>query len=100
MSKISKLALLAVLPCTFLFLPETSHARRLPSYTVESPYGWPEWIGRLEKIPYKSQVQFSQKYLPLSLIRTGRFEEIVEEIRAEGNTATSDWPEWIGEVGQ
>ena len=72
--------------------------------------GWPKWIGRLSGFTFaacgdgsycrinRMRPEMAAKYLPLSLIKTGRFEEIVAEVADTPNVDTTDWPSWIGEV--
>lgn len=69
------------------------------SYSQMSSAGWPEWIGRLEDIAYLryKRPQMSVQYLPLSLIRTGGFEKLVNEVLATPNVDRTDWPSWINE---
>ncbi len=73
--------------------------------------GWPRWISRLSlgftfascgDGSYchinKLRPEMAAKYLPLSLIKTGRFEEILAEVEDTPNVDTRDWPSWIGEL--
>ena len=72
--------------------------------------GWPRWIGRLTGFSFEAcgdgtschinrlRPQMSAKYLPLGLIKTGRFEEILKEVENTPNVDTRDWPSWIGEL--
>lgn len=77
----------------------------IPS-TVAAAYadadGWPLWVGREEKLYYtsKQRPEMAAKYLPLSLIKTGRFEEMVEEVEGTANVDTTKWPSWIGKLVQ
>lgn len=68
-------------------------------YPQVSQQGWPKWIGRLENIAYVryQRPEFSAEYLPLSLIRTGRFNELVEEVMETPNVNTNQWPAWIND---
>ena len=68
-------------------------------YTYNYNDGWPKWIGRLHEIAYRQYLrpELSTKYLPLSLVRTGGFEAIVNEVSGTPNVDTTNWPEWIGD---
>lgn len=65
--------------------------------------GWPKWIGRLSDpsyllATYNKKPELAPEYLPLALVRTGRFNEIVDEVAGTPNVDTSKWPAWIGEL--
>lgn len=66
------------------------------------PDGWPKWIDRLkEKYGYEfeaGKTAINPHYLPLSLIRTGRFNAMVEEVSATKGLSHHDWPSWVGEL--
>ena len=80
---------------TLLFAPATSLA---VSYSDVD--GWPMWIGRpgVAYLSYGEKVTMQPVYLPLSLIRTGRFVEIVREVEETESVTTHGWPSWIGQV--
>lgn len=67
-------------------------------YQLSYVDGWPKWIGRLHEIAYRryQKPEMAAQYLPLSLVRTGRIEEIVEEVLDTPNVDTTDWPTWLG----
>ncbi|MAE68296.1 MAG: hypothetical protein QF793_04230 [Candidatus Peribacteraceae bacterium] len=79
-------------------------------YSVRDADGWPMWIGRLKGIEFSKcgdgtdchinrlRPEMAAKYLPLSLIKTGRFAEILEEVENTPNVDTRVWPSWIGEL--
>ncbi|MBM3231704.1 hypothetical protein FJZ28_05300 [Candidatus Peregrinibacteria bacterium] len=72
---------------------------------AESQQYWPSWIGRVSYdllIPASPARQMSQGplYLPRSLVRTGAFKDLVEEVRKTPGSTTQTWPDWIDEIGQ
>lgn len=100
-----KTTLLAlILALTLTLAPETASAAssmftyRPHAYTDID--GWPKWIGRLKHLAlyerYK-RPELATRYLPLSLVRTGRFAEIVDEVEDTPNVDTTDWPAWLGQ---
>ena len=69
-------------------------------YTDRDANGWPRWIGRVDSLyeTYKLRPTMQAKYLPLSLIKTGGFEKMVQEVKGTSNVDTTKWPSWIGEL--
>lgn len=69
-------------------------------YQTSYQDGWPTWIGRLHELAYQhySKPSMEALYLPLSLIRTGGFADLVEEVEQTPNVDTTDWPSWIGRL--
>ena len=76
--------------------------------------GWPNWIGRLHTVSLEKYIcgdmtpcrvklnrpTMASKYLPLSLVKTGKFRELVGEVSDTPNVDTTGWPSWIGEIVQ
>lgn len=88
----------SILTATFALLmvmPSTVAA----AYYADSD-GWPNWIGRDDNLYYtsKQRPEMAAKYLPLSLIKTGRLQEMLDEVEAMPNVDTTIWPSWIGEL--
>ena len=79
-------------------------------YSDRAADGWPKWIGRLSGFTFstcgdgsdchinRARPEMAEKYLPLSLIKTGRLEEILDEVENTPNVDTRDWPSWIGQL--
>ncbi len=95
--------ILAVAAITFLASAEQAEAASsmfiIEHYPQASQQGWPKWIGRLEHIAYLryERPQMGPQYLPLSLIRTGAFDALVNEVMTTPNVDMTEWPEWIGD---
>ncbi len=81
-----------------VLLPATALAATSQQY-------WPSWIGR---VSYDLLIQASPArrmskgplYLPRSLVRTGAFKSLIEEVRETPGSTTQTWPEWIDVLGQ
>lgn len=61
--------------------------------------GWPRWIGTLDSqyIQRGGRLTHNPMYLPRSLIRTGGFTKMLNEVESS-NADTSNWPSWIQEI--
>lgn len=62
---------------------------------------WPQWIGRLDSRrydTYKLRPEMAQKYLPLSLIKTGGMAALIREVENTPNVDTRNWPTWVGDL--
>ena len=83
--------------------PKAEAASSMFSHDVYSyEDGWPKWIGRLvagrlsQVITQKPKM--APEYLPLSLVRTGGLQKLLEEVMNTPNVDTTNWPSWIGRL--
>lgn len=92
-------------------VPAAPTAQAAPSrYTVSTGNTWPKWIGQLPTFSFslctdgtlcrlnKLRPEMAQKYLPLSLIKTGAMSDLIKEVENTPNVDTTGWPTWIGEL--
>jgi|ETNmetMinimDraft_26_1059896.scaffolds.fasta_scaffold87854_2 hypothetical protein len=70
-----------------MVLPSTAAASAY-RYSSRHPDGWPKWVGRVAGA-YQKPVM-APKYLPLSLLKTGRFTEMVEEVKSTPSVDKTD----------
>lgn len=96
---VSGAMLIAATPAELVESPTTTALRYADKYTD----GWPKWIGRLTDAEfilatYRQKPEMAEKYLPLSLIMTGTFDQLVEEVENTPGVDTSGWPSWIGKL--
>lgn len=94
---VSGAMLIAATPAELVESPTTTAYR----YADKFKDGWPKWIGRLSSpdyilATYKQKPEMAEKYLPLSLIKTGGMSELIEEVENTPNVDTGSWPSWIG----
>jgi len=93
---------LVALAITFGSISAAPTAQAAPSrYSVTTSKVWPQWIGRLDSRrydTYKLRPEMAQKYLPLSLIKTGGMADLIREVENTPNVDTRNWPTWIGEL--
>lgn len=72
--------------------------------SVDAGNDWPTWIGRITGITASAQsparlTSQGPLYLPRSLIRTGKFQSLLEDVRkAKHGTVQTPWPEWVDEM--
>ena len=84
--------------CILSFTPPVAKAAPV-RYVSSSTKSWPLGIGRTRSMDtYRMRPEMAAKYLPLSLIKTGGFAELLQEVEATPNVDTTDWPSWIGDV--
>ena len=93
----------AVLAVSTLAKPVEAQAF-VNAYAIPERYvfadGWPKWIGRISTkyFTYDDLPEISEKYLPLALIKTGGFKQLVDEVQSTPNVDLTKWPSWIGNV--
>tara|TARA_Y100000310_G_scaffold304293_1_gene343294 strand:- start:106 stop:423 length:318 start_codon:yes stop_codon:yes gene_type:complete len=87
---------------TSSFAPTVEAYAFVDAYAVPDTYGaqdrWPGWIGRISSkyFTYDDLPELEAKYLPLALIKTGTFSQMVDQVESTPNVDTTDWPSWIG----
>ncbi len=106
-----KNAVFAFVSLAFLLgtIPAAPAAQAAPyRYSDKEQSGWPKWIGQIPSFSFSSCIdgtmcrlikprpEMAAIYLPLSLIKTGRLEEILQEVENTPNVDTRNWPSWIG----
>lgn len=92
-------------------VPAAPTAQAAPvRYTERTGKIWPQWIGRLPTFSFslctdgtmcrfnRVRPEMAQKYLPLSLIKTGGMADLIREVENTPNVDTRDWPAWIGDL--
>lgn len=77
-----------------------TNAYAIPERYVATVKGWPMWIGRISAkyFTIDDRPELAEKYLPLALIKTGAFNQLVDEVQSTPNVDLSKWPSWIGTV--